>query len=78
MQVTCAVRLAMQHVGPLERHGGELRRVWKGSDEEYDALCGEMLALADVLRPAPKRLLEVRPLPAACFLFTLQLWTSCP
>ena len=57
VQVVAAVRLALYHVGQLQRAGGAIQRFWQA--QETDVMCQEMLQQADLMEPAPKLLLQV-------------------
>lgn len=57
--MAAAVRSALYHVGQLERQEGRVQRVWE-RQEDMDNLCEEMIHQAELMEPAPKRLLEVR------------------
>lgn len=65
VQVVAAVRMVLYHMGQLEKHEGSVRRVWE-KDEDVASLCEEMLRLADLMKPAPKLLLQVRVCPHRC------------
>jgi len=62
MQVAAAVRMALYHVGQLQMRDRRVQRFWQDEGWEVEALCAEMLRQADVMEPAPKLLLQVRPL----------------
>ena len=62
MQVAAAVRMALYHVGQLQMRDRRVQRFWLDEGWEVEALCAEMLRQADVMEPAPKLLLQVRPL----------------
>lgn len=59
VQVTAAVRMVLYHMGQLESRGGHVRRMWEDR-KDLNALCEEMLRHAELMKPAPKLLLQVR------------------
>ena len=59
VQMTAAVRMALYHLGQLQRAGMSVKRFWQDGCKEVDTLCDEMLQQADRMEPAPKLLQQV-------------------
>lgn len=51
--------MALYHVGQLKRSDKSVTRLWLSNSHDLEALCDEVVRLAEAMHSAPKLLLQV-------------------